>query len=205
MPSQTPSIISTHRPTNIPSNNLTSYPSSILILRPKNNSSDSPSGSPTLSVFLFSRLYNVTCIESILLFDVEFALLLAFQDLSDSIAYNIMAVKLMNEDAVCEKGDRVYGRFRNLKEDPITIVRFDIIASGEEDVLDNTSLLFDVETYVHGDGNAVIYDNHAKVIPQMSSFEITEVPSFFPSQNSRCLLSASNQHRYDNKRVHMQY
>ena len=41
---------STYRPTNIPSNNQTSYPSSILPLHPNNNSSHSPSGSPTLSV-----------------------------------------------------------------------------------------------------------------------------------------------------------
>lgn len=33
----------------------------------------------------------------------------------------------MNEDAVCEKGDRAYGRFRNLQDDPTIIVQFDIV------------------------------------------------------------------------------
>jgi len=152
MPSQTPRIISTHRPTNIPSNNPTNYPSSILTLRPTNNSRVL-----LPNQYFFSRLYDVTCIESILLFDVAFALLLAFQDLSDSKASNTMPVKLMNEDVVCEKADRVYASFRNLQEDPTIIVQFDVVVSGEHDVRDNTLLVFDVESYVHGNGNAAIY------------------------------------------------
>ena len=63
----------------------------------------------------------------------------------------------MNEDAVCEKADRVYASFRNLQEDPTIIVQFDVVVSGEHDVRDNTLLVFDVESYVHGNGNAAIY------------------------------------------------
>ena len=63
----------------------------------------------------------------------------------------------MNEDAVCEKGDRAFGRFRNLQDDLTIIVQFDIVVSAEDEVLDNKPFLFEVESYVHGNGNAVIY------------------------------------------------
>jgi len=63
----------------------------------------------------------------------------------------------MNEDAVCEKGDRLYGRFRNLQEGPIIIMQLDIVVSGEDEDLDNTSLLFEAKSYVHGNANSMIY------------------------------------------------
>jgi len=71
----------------------------------------------------------------------------------------------MNEDAVCEKGDRVYGRFRNLQEDPIIIVQLDIVVSGEDEVLDNTSLLFEAKSYFHVNGKFCDLYNHYKFIP----------------------------------------